>query len=545
MEHRSATAPGWLQPVPEEQGLSRYVETVRERLRVVIACFIIGLLVPIAYVIIADPVYEAQANLLITPVPTDNETLISLGVLRETNDPQREVDTATQLVTTTQVAEAAAQDLPGDPDPDELLGQVEANPVGQSNIIAITASGGSPEEARDIANAFANAAVDERTDELHTRIEDVLPSLRTRLDSLDPESAAAQGLATEIAQLETLVVGADPTMSLETPAVAPESPSSPKVMLSIIAGAVLGLLLGVLVAFGLRLLDPRLRREEQLGQIFRLPVLARVPKEARVGAKPLPRERLSAAAIEAYRTLRATLVASRPVTGSRSILVTGPSAGGGKTTTAINLSSALAAAGFSVILIEADVRRPSIGRALDLEPQSGLISVLLEQSSLEDALVSSEHYGSNLGMLLADVSGPSIAELISLPVMRTVIDKAGELADYVIVDSPPLTEVIDALPLAGHVDQVLLVVRLGQSMLRQIKELGELLAGAGVTPAGVAVVGVSRRRRYYYYYANDKYRDRDEWGDGPEGPEAPRRLFRRRSSDGGSGERRAERARAD
>jgi capsular exopolysaccharide synthesis family protein len=504
------------------------VDTVRERLSLVVACFVAGIVIPIVYVILASPVYEAQANLLITPVPTDNETLVGLGVLRETNDPQREVDTVTQLVTTSQVAEAAAENLPDDPDPDELRDHVEANPVGQSNIIAITASADSPEGARDLANAFAQAAVDQRTENLHNRVDAVLPTLQARLEALPPDSAAAEGLATEIAQLETLAVGPDPTMSLETPASLPDSPSSPKKMLLIASGGALGLLVGILLAFGARLLDPRLRREEQLGQIFRLPVLARIPRERRSG-RPLPRERLSAAGIEAYRTLRATLAASELETGSKSILVTGPSAGGGKTTTAINLAAALAAAGSSVILIEADVRLPSIAKALDLEPDSGLVSVLVGESTIEEALtVSPERYGTNLGLLLADVSGPSIAELISLPVMRKVIDDARELADYVVVDSPPLTEVIDALPLAKHVDQVLLVVRLNQSELRQIKELGEMLAGVGVTPTGVAVIGVSRRHQYYYAYESDTYGD----GEGARRPAQRRaRLFRARAAD--------------
>ena len=75
-----------------------------------------------------------------------------------------------------------------------------------------------------------------------------------------------------------------------------------------------------------------------------------------------------------------------------------------------------------------------------------------------------------------------------------MVDEALKIADYVIVDSPPLTQVIDALPIAAHVDDVLIVVRLGHSRLNHIKELGELLAGTGVTPAGVAIIGVAPPR---------------------------------------------------
>ena len=143
-----------------------------------------------------------------------------------------------------------------------------------------------------------------------------------------------------------------------------------------------------------------------------------------------------------------------------------------------------------MILIEADVRRPSIAGALEIDVDRGLVSVLLGENTVAGAVGWTEKYGPNLQLLLAEETGPAIAELVSLPVANSVIDEALSQADYVIVDSPPLTQVIDALPLAAHVDEVLIVVRLGQSDLRQIKELGELLAGVGVTPAGVAIVGV-------------------------------------------------------
>jgi capsular exopolysaccharide synthesis family protein len=483
--------------VPEQQGLKRYVETLQERIWIIAGCVLVAVAIAVGYLLTTDKVYEAQADLLITPVPTENATLVSLGLLRESNDPSREVDTASQLVTTHAVAQRVSDQLGGNRSPEDLLDDVEAQPVAQSNIVAVTADGGSPTEAKDLANAFAEQAIAQRTDELHKRIDAVLPRLRSQVEALPSSDLTAQSLADEIAQLESLRGGDDPTMTLETPATEPSGPSSPKVVLTIVGAALLGLVLGAGAAFALRVLDPRLRREEQLGQIFRLPVLARIPREPDRGEGPLTREQVTAPTIEAYRTLRTTLTAGHG-SGARSILITGPSAGGGKTTTAMHLATSLTAAGHRVILIEGDVRRPSIGAALGIDVDRGLVSVLLGQHSVGEALGWTEEYGPNLQLLLAEETGPAIAELVSLPVAKGVIDEASQQADYVIVDSPPLTQVIDALPLASHVDDVLLVVRLGQSHLRQIKELGELLAGVGVTPAGVAIVGMPRRARHYY-----------------------------------------------
>jgi Mrp family chromosome partitioning ATPase len=136
-----------------------------------------------------------------------------------------------------------------------------------------------------------------------------------------------------------------------------------------------------------------------------------------------------------------------------------------------------------------------VGRALNMKPQNGgVVSVLLESVRLEDALVTARPY-EQLGLLLADYEGGWITELFALDAAARLIEEARELADWVIVDSPPLTEVVDALPLARLVDSVLIVTRIGGSRLSAIRRLGELLAENGIKPAGFAVVGVAKPAR--------------------------------------------------
>ena len=499
-EPRDQTTPGWLAPAPDHQGLKRYVETVRERLWLVALFVALFTTTALLYALTADDVYRARADLLITPVPSESVTLTSLGLLRESNDPAREVDTATQLIASNVVAARLSEELGGEPTAQELLDRIEALPVAQSDIVALTASGDSAVAAADLANAFAQAAIAERTDFLHERIDDVLPTLRDELEELPPDSLTAQEVASQIGELETLAASPDPTITLATAAVPPASPSAPKRLLIVLGAALAGLILGVFATFALRLLDPRLRREEQLKELFSLPVLARVPTERSRGKQPLIHQNLSAAATEAYRSLRTTLIGRGNRNESKSILITGPSAAGGKTTSAINLATTLALGGKDVILIETDLRRPSIAGALGVEVDRGLVRVLLEEIRLEDALIPADTVGGSLQLLLADATGPSVAELIALPMMRTIIDDAKRMADYVVIDSPPLAEVSDALPLVSHVDEVVIVLRLGHSGLRQTKELGELIAGAGGRPTGIALLGVKRRGGDYYYY---------------------------------------------
>jgi receptor protein-tyrosine kinase len=224
---------------------------------------------------------------------------------------------------------------------------------------------------------------------------------------------------------------------------------------------------------------------------------------------------VSAATAEAYRTLRGTLEAQPTAqAGSRVILVTGAAPSEGKTTSALNLASSLALAGRRVILIEADLRRPSLAQALNVQdPHYGVVSVLIENVSLHDALLSTPTYGQNLQLLLADYSGGWIAELFSIPAAQKLVDDARHYADYVVIDSPPLTEVVDALPLARKADDVLIVTKLGKTRLDRIQQLAELLAENRITPAGFAVVGTPRPSRSEYSY----YREEQPLMDGNRG----------------------------
>ena len=138
-----------------------------------------------------------------------------------------------------------------------------------------------------------------------------------------------------------------------------------------------------------------------------------------------------------------------------------------------------------MILIEADLRRPGIGPALDLQAKYGVASVLVESVALKDALVTTPTFGANLGILLADYEGGWISDLFALPAARELIADARRMADFVIIDSPPLTDVIDALPLVDYVDDVVLVAGIGKTHLRKLAQLGELLAEQVVRPGGV------------------------------------------------------------
>jgi non-specific protein-tyrosine kinase len=502
--------PDWLRPEAEQQGLQRYVSTIRERWLLVVGCVVLCTLAAGLYVATAEKTYVATADVLVTPVAGDDTTL-GLGLIEASNDPTRDVSTASRYVASRSVANRVKRELRLQESATQLLRTVQAEPLAGSSVVTVTAEASSPRRAADIANAFATETVRWRTEQLRAQLDRTIPALRSRLQELPPEERTSDsGIAARLASLEALRGVPDPTIRVVNEAAPPESQASPQKKLSLIAGLIGGLVLGLGGAFGLQALDPRLRREEQLRSLFRLPILARIPADGNHKQDhALAPEELSPGTFEAYRTLRASLAASL---GSEfrtgSVLVTGSSPGEGKTTTAINLAHSLVSAGNKVILIEADVHRPTVGLALGVRPRFGLSAVLIRQVSLEDALVTTKQYGPDLQLLLVDRPGLATADRLSLPTARQLIADAEQLADYVIVDSPPLTEVVDTLPLAQQVASVLIVARLGRTKLRKLTELGELLTQNDLRPAGIALVGVESTKSGYYYAATSDISER-------------------------------------
>lgn len=498
-------------------GLHRYYQILRSQIWVVVGCVVVCVVVAGAYAALAPRRYSAQAQLLVSPASASDTTLFSLPVLHSSSDPTADVLTASLLVTTPQVATAAAAALHAHESATALLGTVAATPVGQSNLVAVQANASTPQQAQAVANEFAKQVIATRTAALHRAIDAILPGLKAQLAALSPsqKTAAAGTLGAQITQLEQLRLGDDPTITIAAAAALPVAPYTPRTKLSIAAGLFAGLVLGLGAAFGLHTLDPRLRREEQVRDLLELPVLAHIPRErSRSHGRPMVPGELSFIALEGYRTLR-TLLTSRAAGKPRAFLVTGSSPAEGKTTSAINLAVSLAQGGARVILIDADLRRPTIAATLGLRLNYGTEHVLIGEVGLAQALEQVRFERTPVQILAVQRGGVDLANRLSFAVSERLINDAKELADYVVIDSPPLTEVIDTLPLAKLADDVLIVARLGASRLSKLAELHDLLVEQGTRASGLVLVGEAARPGGYYYAEPDVTLDADPRDSGP------------------------------
>ena len=483
--------------------MARYYETLRSHVKLIVLCVIVTLAVSAVYVKVASRSYTATAQVVANPATSQNTVLFSLPVLHSSGDPTQDVLTASALIHSPAIAQATVNSLRLHMSANDLLGKISVVPLDQSNILTISASSSDPAQAQRFVNAFAQQTVAVRTAALHTAIAAQLPGLKASVAQAPASQRTGTGtLGDTLGQFEQLAQAPDPTVAVSSLASLPTAPTSPKTTLSLAAGVLVGLLIGIGAAFGIDALDPRVRREEQLHErLGAVPVLARIPQRAgppRPG--PLTPVDLPAPAVEQYRTLRATLTMRARSNGGQAYLLTGATPSEGKTTSAISLATVLAQGGADVILIDADLRRPTISKALGVRNFSGTEQVLSGDVPLSDALAEVRLGTTTFRVLAARGYSVEQADQLSPASAARLVEEAKRLAEVVVIDSPPLTAVSDALLFAQVADQVVLAVRVGHTKLSKLSEAWELLSDQGTQLGGIILVGVRRHEGDGYGY---------------------------------------------
>ncbi|EYE89478.1 tyrosine protein kinase [Fervidicella metallireducens AeB] len=208
---------------------------------------------------------------------------------------------------------------------------------------------------------------------------------------------------------------------------------------------------------------------------------------------------------EAYRTLRTNIQFASFDKDIKTVVVTSSGPTEGKSTTAGNLAISMAEMGKKVLLIDCDLRRPSIHKKFKISNQEGLSNLLVENAKVEDVAVK---FMDNLLILTSGKIPPNPAEMLSSNKMRNFISEMKEEFDFIILDTPPVIAVTDAQILSTMADGVLLVVSSGQAEREAVERSKTLLVNVGANILGVVLnkVEINSRRGYgyYYYYGNEK-----------------------------------------
>jgi polysaccharide biosynthesis transport protein len=303
----------------------------------------------------------------------------------------------------------------------------------------------------------------------------------------------------------------------------PTAPVEPNVPRNLAFGLVLGLTSGVGLAFLLEGLDNTVRTTEQAQMISGLPPLGMIPHGSRTMRESAKTKRLVIASskesvelitqvrpqsqmAESYRALRTSLLLSNLGAPPKIIMVTSALPQEGKTTTSINCAVVLAQKGIRVLLIDADLRRPSIHKTLGMGPRSGLSNVLTGSATLQQAITRSPILP-NLSILPAGTPPPNPAELLASSNMRDVLNRLREEYDHVVVDTPPTLSVTDAVVLSPRADAIVLVIRSGQTTKQALRRSRDVLMQVNAKVSGVLLnaVDLSSPDYYYYYEYKGKY----------------------------------------
>ena len=401
---------------------------------------------------------------------------------------------AARLVETSGVAEQAARQLgEGRESVGELRSSIDARADEETSFINITASSSTPERAREVADAFAEAVVVTRSRDARRRVDRTVQQVTEDLKTLKPNDIdGRRQLSQQLQRLRTLRAAQDQNARVVEAATLPADPVSPHPQRNGVLGLLLGVFLGIGAVIVAEHLDRRIRRPEELERLTGAPLLATVPVAAFPGGEPLSQVGL------AFQGLRDTLTffnVSEPVD---SIAVTSPLKGDGKTTVATNLAIALARSGKSVIIVDADLRHPQVATRLGVETSTGVSSLLAMDAPPEEALVEAPMFGRRLRVLASGPIPPNPSELIGSPRMRRLLSELKSLADLVIIDTTPLLAVSDALPLLDQVSGTIVVAKLDSTSSDAISRLMQVASTGNAHVLGVVATGAKAGGLYAY-----------------------------------------------
>jgi len=326
--------------------------------------------------------------------------------------------------------------------------------------------------------------------------------------------------------LQETVDAALPTESIVEiydPAEPNDDPVRPKIVLNIALGVVVGLIVGVGLAFFIEYLDTSVKTIDDVEQALQAPVLGVIPQNV----QSLLLEGPDSPHAEAYRVLRTNILFSRKNANANTLTVVSGGAGEGKSTTIFNLATVFAQHDSRVLIVDSDLRRPSLHKHVGVSNAMGLTDYLLKQKSLEEVIQTTKL--ENLDFLPSGKLPSSSMGILNSSQMKDFIVEARNRYDYVFFDSPPIMGVSDASILASEVDMAILVIqyrKYPQAMTIRAKQMVEKVGG---NLLGVVLnnINISQDSYYYYYsgYYYDYYSKQDE-GEGSSG---------KKKSDGKSG----------
>ena len=295
---------------------------------------------------------------------------------------------------------------------------------------------------------------------------------------------------------------------LVEPAVTPRVPVIPRIKFNIALACILGLVLSIMLAALVEYLDDTIKDPDEVGELLAAPILGTVPYFSEQDPMLLTEAGPKSALAEAFQTVYSNLSFAAVDHPVRHLLVTSAGAQEGKTFVTVNLAIAMAHRGNQVIVVDADLRRPSLHKRFGTNSADGLTSVLAGERKIEEVLTPTEVEG--LQIVPSGPIPPNPAEVLASDKMVELCSALGERADFVLYDSPPVVMFSDTATLASRADSVLLVIEQGGVSRKLVTDSQDLLDRAHARIVGAVLNKVAREAGRYYYYYYSYYGDEEE-----------------------------------
>ena len=406
------------------------------------------------------PIYRSSTTLLVNQTQTPgviayNDILTS----------ERLTTTYRELVTKRPVLEEVIYRLGQPEDVETLRDMVSVSVIRDTQLLRLSVESDDPIQATILANGTAQAFIDQN---------DITDLTRTG------------------------------SVSVVEPATVPTIPVKPQVTLNMVLGLIAGLVAAAGLVLLMEYLDDTVKSEQDAERMAGLTTLGMVARFGRRKSRqPVSGYGSRSPAAEAYRAIRTSVQFATMDRPGQVLLVTSPNAGDGKSTTAANLAVTMASAGKRVVLVDADLRKPSLHQVFNLENRVGLTSALLSGNGMRSCIMPSGF--DNLSVLTSGPLPPNPSELLSSSRMRGLMEAMRREADVVILDSPPALVVTDATLLAALADATILVAEAGRTRSAALRRAVDGLSRATDRLLGVILNKMSRRGSpaYYHYYADD------------------------------------------
>ena len=517
-----------------------YLTVFKRQLVLIVAVTLLGAAAAAAYSFRRTPIYESTASVLVRAITTN---AFDSG---QRVDQQLNMFNQRQLVLSEPVATVAAKQLGTTATPDQLVKHVTADVPANSQIVRIHYRDTVALSAQRGAEAFAKAYLAFREADARTQATTSQKSLQRDIDRLVKQVDRAQATVEDASSTPEQIRGAQGRItalniriqplqaqltafaSLDfnpgtviSAAALPKQPASPKHRLDVGIGLLVGLFLGVLVAFVRDRTDDRLRGREDLAERLDRPVLATIPPLSKWVRRGLfwrrrPRSSLvtldqsNSPAAESYRTLRTRMARLASQLDINSVMVVSAGVGEGKSTTAANLAVVLAETGKDVLLVSADLRRPRVHQFFGLPNKSGLANLLADGAAPNRRAapgayprqMASELWSvsPNLWVILSGPLPPHPSALMDSDAMRQFLKEQRDMFDFIVLDCPPALVVADAMALAPLADAVLVVADAKESDREDISRLKEELEQVGGRIVGAVLNRSKQASTSSYYY---------------------------------------------